>query len=31
MVQPNVNPETIWTTATQDKTEQDLVALSGLA
>ena len=31
MVQPNVDPETIWTPTTQDQTEHDLVALSDLA
>jgi apolipoprotein N-acyltransferase len=31
MVQPNVNPETTWTPATQDQTERDLVSLSELA
>ena len=28
MVQPNVNPETVWTPTTQDQTEHDLVNLS---
>jgi apolipoprotein N-acyltransferase len=28
MVQPNVNPETVWTPTTQDQTERDLVTLS---
>jgi apolipoprotein N-acyltransferase len=28
MVQPDVNPETIWTPTTQDQTEHDLVTLS---
>jgi apolipoprotein N-acyltransferase len=30
MVQPNVNPETVWTPTTQDDTERDLVTLSGV-
>jgi apolipoprotein N-acyltransferase len=29
MVQPNVNPETVWTPTLQDQTERDLVTLSG--
>ena len=31
MVQPNVNPETVWTPTLQDQTEHDLVALSSFA
>jgi apolipoprotein N-acyltransferase len=31
MVQPNVNPETVWTPTLQDETERDLVTLSGFA